>query len=204
MLESIMRLCREQGGDLFLMRVEEPIYQRMEATGFCAQLGVDHFLQEDHAIEYLFYKTLDPAICVYECEVRAFKECQNLPKRSLQEIIPLRTVSPTHNVPEITAEELWHKLMHSDTPPLVIDVREPREFKQGHIPQAQLIPLPKLLLNGHDLPHNQEIVLVCRGGRRSTRAACMLKDNDNDYKLRVLKGGMLAWEAAKLLEAVDM
>ncbi len=204
MLESIMRVCREQGGDLFLMRVQEPIYRRMEATGFCAQLGVDHFLQEDYAIEYLFYKILDPAICVYECEVRAFKECQNLPKRSLKEMIPIRTVFPTGSVPEITPQELWHKLMHSDTPPVVIDVREPREFKQGHIPQAQLIPLPKLLLDKQELPDNREIVLVCRGGRRSTRAAYMLQENRNGYKVRVLKGGMLAWEAAKLLEAIDI
>jgi SulP family sulfate permease len=51
-----------------------------------------------------------------------------------------------------------------------IDVREPREFKQGHIPEAELEPLPTLLttMNGHS-PNNQ-IVVVCRSGWRSRRA----------------------------------
>ncbi len=204
MLEAIVRACREQGGDLFLMKVQRPVYALMETTGFCAQLGVDHFLQEDYAIEYLFYKILDPAICIYECEVRAFKECQNLPKRLVPEVmIPLHTMIPANGVPEIPPQELWHKLMHSDTPPLVIDVREPREFKQGHIPKAQLVPLPKLLSEKPDLPRDREIVLVCRSGRRSLRAAGMLQSGKNGLNLRILQGGMLAWEAAKLLEAVE-
>jgi SulP family sulfate permease len=204
MLEVIARTCREQGGDLFLMKVQRPVYELMEATSFCAQLGIDHFLQEDRAIEYLFYKILDPAICIYECEVRAFKECQNLPKRLVPEVmIPLHTMIPTNGVPEIPPQELWHKLMHSDTPPIVIDVREPREFKQGHIPKAQLIPLPKLLSDKPDLPHDREVVLVCRSGRRSLRAAGMLQSSKNGLHLQILQGGMLAWEAAKLLEAVE-
>ncbi|MBI1878294.1 MAG: STAS domain-containing protein [Chloroflexi bacterium] len=202
MLESLLRTCREQGGDLFFMKVQRPVYALMESTGFCDQLGRDHILMEDQAIEYLFYKMLDPAICIYECDVRAFKECQNLPKRSSSQVIPLPTFVPSNGVADISPQELWHKLMHSQTPPLVIDVREPREFQQGHIPQAQLIPLPKLVADKTDLPHDREVVLVCRSGRRSQRAAYLLKDK-NTSKVRILRGGMLAWEAAKLLEAID-
>jgi SulP family sulfate permease len=145
---------------------------------------------------------LDPAICIYECEVRAFKECQNLPKRIGAEIIPLPAYTPLNGVAAVAPQELWHELMHSQTPPLVVDVREPREFQQGHIPKAQLIPLLDLASKKTDLPHDREIVLVCRSGRRSQRAAHLLKEK-NGSKVRVLKGGMLAWEAAKLLEAVD-
>lgn len=202
MLESILRACRERGGDLFLMKVQSPVYTLMEATGFCDQVGRDHFLPEDYAIDYLFHRVLDPAICIYECEVRAFKECQNLPKRIGAEIIPLPAFTPLNGIADIAPQELWHKLMRSETPPLVIDVREPREFQQGHIPQAQLIPLLDLVSKKTDLPHDREIVLVCRSGRRSQRAAYLLKEK-NGSKVRVLKGGMLAWEAAKLLEAVD-
>ncbi|HXV97705.1 MAG TPA: SulP family inorganic anion transporter, partial [Anaerolineae bacterium] len=82
MLESLTRTCRDGGGDLFLMKVQGPVHALMESTGFCDQLGRDHFLPEDQAIEYIFHKILDPAICIYECDVRAFQECQNLPKRS--------------------------------------------------------------------------------------------------------------------------
>jgi SulP family sulfate permease len=202
MLESVMRLCRERGGDLFMMKVQRPVYELMVSTNFYHQLGSDHFLPEDQAIEHLFYKVLDPAICIYECEVRAFKECQNLPKRPLPAGIHLYTEIPHHNLPEISAEELWGKLRRNGKPPLIIDVREPREFKQGHIPQAQLIPLAKLLLEKPELPQNREVVLVCRSGRRSQRAAYMMQQDGRGLRPTVLRGGMMAWEAAKLLEAV--
>lgn len=202
MLESILRACRERDGDMFLMKVQPPIYALMEATGFCDQVGRDHFLTEDGAIDYLFHKVLDPAVCIYECEVRTFKECQNLPKRIGAEVIPLPLFIPLNGVADIAPQELWRELMRSQNPPLVIDVREPREFQQGHIPQAQLIPLLELANKKTVLPQDRDIVLVCRSGRRSHRAACLLKEK-NCTRVRILKGGMLAWEAAKLLEAVD-
>jgi SulP family sulfate permease len=202
MLESLLRTYREQGGDMFLMKVQRPVYALMESTGFCDQVGRDHFLPEDYAIGHIFQRVLDPALCIYECEVRAFKECQNLPKRTSAEIIPLPLFTPSNGVADVLPQDLWHQLMHSPTPPLIIDVREPREFQAGHIPKARLIPLPKLVSEKPDLPSDREIVVVCRSGRRSQRAAYWLKDR-NGSNVRVLRGGMLAWEAAKLLEAVD-
>lgn len=203
MLESLRRICKEQGGDLYLMKVRKPVYDLMVSTGFRDLLGTDHYLLEDQAIGHLFYKVLDPAICIYECDVRAFKECQNLPKQTLPPGVRLQTVIPQTSLPEISAQELWQKLKRSPNPPLVIDVREPREFKQGHIPQAQLIPLAKFLLEPPDFPTDRATVVVCRSGRRSQRAVYMMLQNKNGCDLRVLNGGMVAWESAKLLEAVD-
>jgi rhodanese-related sulfurtransferase len=52
------------------------------------------------------------------------------------------------------------------------------------------------------LPENGLTVFVCRGGRRSTRAAHLFCGKG--YKnVAVLQGGMLAWEAGHLLEAVE-
>jgi SulP family sulfate permease len=199
-LETIERVCRERGGDVFIVRAQEPVLDLMKSTGFYDELGDDHFLDEDMAISTLFYRILDPAICVYECPVRAFYECQNLPKQLHQNDIPCHTEIPGEDISSTTSKELWQRL-HDDVPPLVIDVREPREFKQGHVPQAQLIPLPKLLVNGLDLPHDRTIVLVCRGGRRSTRAAFVLRERGHENVL-VLEGGMLSWESAGLLDAI--
>jgi SulP family sulfate permease len=175
----------------------------MNATGFYRQLGADRFLPDDGAISYLYHRILDPAVCIYECEVRAFLECQNLPKQLTtdSERIPLRTQIPTGQVAEISPPELWRQLCGA-TPPLVIDVREPREFSQGHIPQAQLIPLRQLLSAEMDLPRDRAIVFVCQGGQRGTRAAYAL-GRDGYTKAMTLQGGMLAWEAAGLLEAVE-
>jgi SulP family sulfate permease len=199
-LESILRTYRARGGDLFMVRVREPVLQLMKTTGFYEQLGADRFLAEDAAIGYLFHKVLDPAVCIYECEVRAFRECINLPKRSIDQVIPLQPTT-TGNWPQLAARELWRQI-HAARPPLVIDVREPREFRQGHIPGAQLIPLGNLFSSPPDLPRDQPIVLACRSGRRSARAADLLKSQGYS-NLRILEGGMLAWQSANLLEAVE-
>jgi SulP family sulfate permease len=202
-LESIMHQLRDRGGDLFLFRVQEPVRQIMNATGFYRQLGADRFLPDDGAISYLYHRILDPGVCIYECEVRAFLECQNLPKQlaTESERIPLHTQIPGGQVAEISPPELWRQLGGA-TPPLVIDVREPREFQQGHIPQAQLIPLRKLLSATTDLPRDRAIVFVCQAGQRGTRAAYALS-REGYTQAMTLEGGMLAWEAAGLLEAVE-
>ncbi|NJM08323.1 STAS domain-containing protein, partial [Candidatus Gracilibacteria bacterium] len=202
-LENIMRFCRERGGDLYFIRMREPVWERMRATGFADALGQDHFLDEDTAISFLFHRKIDPAVCIYECEVRAWHECQNLPKRSapINGLIPLSSVRQPPSTPVISAAALWQEL-RGQAPPLVIDVREPREFRQGHIPNALLMPLPELLTGDATAPIDRPLVLVCRSGRRSSRAAAHLAQHGYT-DLRILNGGMLAWEAAHLLEAVE-
>lgn len=207
MLESIVRTYRDRGGDVFMVRVTDPVLRTMRATGFYEQLGADHFLSEDNAVEHLFYRVIDPAICIYESGVRVFRECQNLPRPDYAVEIPLVPVGPKpkllagESLPVVQPRVLWEQLRH-DQPPAVVDVREPREYKQGHIPNAQLIPLPSILAGTADLPHGRPVVLVCETGRRSARAAAAMRGNGSG-DLAILEGGMLAWEAAGLLEAID-
>jgi SulP family sulfate permease len=203
MLETILHLCRIRRGDLFLMKVQDPVLTSMKSTGFFDELGSDHFLPGDEAVAYLFYRILDPAICIYECEVRAFKECQNLPKFSWPQKILAHPVGLSEtDVAGISPQTLWQQLSNGQRLPLVIDVREPREFKRGHIPGALLIPLSTLFSEEPTLPQDRDIVLVCRSGRRSRQAASLLQ-NEGYENLLILRGGMLAWEAGKLLEAVE-
>lgn len=70
MLRGVVRMYRAKGGDVFLLRVRESILELMHASGFYDELGADHFLSEDDAIEYRFYKVLDPTICIYASKVR--------------------------------------------------------------------------------------------------------------------------------------
>jgi SulP family sulfate permease len=201
-LESIIRSLREQGGDVFMVRTQDPVMAVFRSTGFCEVLGEDHFLEYDEAIEYLFFKTLDPAICIYECDARVFKECKNLPrprKDVADGVVPLSV--PTKSVEKVSATELWQE-QHQRMPPIVVDIREPREYGQGHIPQALSIPMFKLLSDPSQLHQIRPVVLVCRSGRRSSRAIVELIQKGFD-NIRILEGGMLAWESAGLLEAVD-
>ncbi len=202
MLEHIHNTYHQKGGDLFIARYQKDILDILYTTGFCDRLGEGNILKrEQDAIGRLFYRFLDPAVCIYECPHRVFKECQNLPKR-LDLIGDLHHTQPlTSKVAYITPRKLWDEL-HSEPVPLLIDVREPSELRRGHIIQVRNIPLLDLLDNPGGLPQYDPVVLICLTGRRSSRAADMLSKR-GFQNLRVLQGGMLAWESENLLEAVD-
>jgi glyoxylase-like metal-dependent hydrolase (beta-lactamase superfamily II)/rhodanese-related sulfurtransferase len=81
----------------------------------------------------------------------------------------------------------------------LVDVREPQEFtgELGHVPGAQLVPLPTLLAAARTWDLDRQIVLVCRSGGRSARAAAELARRGFRH-LYNLRGGMLAWNEARL------
>jgi len=81
----------------------------------------------------------------------------------------------------------------------LVDVREPQEFvgELGHVPGAQLVPLTKLLDASNEWDRDAEIVLVCRSGGRSARAAAELAKRGFRH-LYNLRGGMIAWNDARL------
>jgi sulfate permease, SulP family len=211
MLESVVRTYRERGGDVYLVGTNYRVKQMISSSEFDLFLGEDHLLEDDEAISKLFYQNLDPAACIYECSIRAFQECQNLPKRVALANIPLLSEIELDHVLLVKPMQLWEWLnplrgnsagTAVPTLPYVIDVREPREFNQGHIVEANLVPLPKILSADVKLPANKQIVLICRTGRRSRRAAAALK-RIGCLNVQIVEGGMLAWEAAGLLEAVN-
>lgn len=57
----------------------------------------------------------------------------------------------------------------------VVDVREPEEFRAGHIPGALSIPLKDLPYRIGEVPHADPVYLVCSGGDRSIAGAIMLR-----------------------------
>ncbi len=192
MLESIVKTFREHGGDVFMVRVCEDVMGVMRATGFSSYLGADRFLAEDEAISYIFNRILEPSICIYECEVRAFMECQNLPKQVFQVQLPAEVQEALEPAHEIHPQHLGKQLGTGEAPTL-IDVRESREYKRGHITHAQTQPLSKIMEDPFIVPINRPVVLVCRGGRRSIQAARLLRSRGYQ-NVSVLKGGMIAWE----------
>jgi rhodanese-related sulfurtransferase len=99
------------------------------------------------------------------------------------------------SVPSITAEELSEKLKYGKHP-LVLDVRQPDEFRTGHINGAKLIPLNELHSKMKELPKGREIVCICATGNRSISAAKTLAKEG--FNVLNVQGGMLAWRRAKL------
>ena len=92
-----------------------------------------------------------------------------------------------------TTAETLQKRLQSNAKPLVVDVREPAEFDSGHIAGARLAPLGTVESDLADVKKDQEIVLVCRSGRRSAKAYEALAARGYTNLLN-LEGGMLAWE----------
>jgi rhodanese-related sulfurtransferase len=98
-------------------------------------------------------------------------------------------------LPSVSAAELSEKLKNGRRP-LVLDVRQPDEFRTGHINGAKLIPLNNLGQRLKELPKEREIVCVCATGNRSRSATKMLVRAG--YNAVNMNGGMVAWSRSGL------
>jgi rhodanese-related sulfurtransferase len=81
----------------------------------------------------------------------------------------------------------------------IVDVREPHEFTGdlGHIRGAELVPLNSVGGAASRWARDEALLLVCRSGGRSGRAAAALAQA-GFTKVYNLNGGMLAWNDAGL------
>lgn len=93
----------------------------------------------------------------------------------------------------ITAAEARAQLEQKPKP-FLLDVRQPEEFRSGHISGAKLIPLSELRQRLNELPKDREIICVCRSGSRSSTATRQL--GDAGFRVKNLNGGMNAWARA--------
>jgi SulP family sulfate permease len=199
MLESMVQSYRKTGGDVYLIRPRRPVLEVMEHSGFIERIGKDHILEQEGAIEHIFENVLDPMVCIHECEHRVFAECQALEKNRLDDAVPPTSVHFHHHRSHVPPAEFVARAERPGA--LVIDVREPDEFAAGHVPDARLLPLRCLCScseeGRRDLPRDRTLLLVCRSGRRTSRALCLL-EAQGFTKTYGLKGGMLAWRAEGL------
>lgn len=92
-------------------------------------------------------------------------------------------------VPELTVSALQQALA-SAHPPLLLDVREPYEWRQVHIPTALHIPMNDIPQHLAALPPNQPIVVFCAHGSRSYSVAGYLIEQG--YTASSLAGGINA------------
>jgi rhodanese-related sulfurtransferase len=99
------------------------------------------------------------------------------------------------SIPSISAAELNEKNKKANRP-FLLDVRQPEEFREGHIAGAKLIPLGELRARMNELPKDREIVCICASGNRSSSAARQL--TSAGYNAINMKGGMFVWQRAAL------
>jgi rhodanese-related sulfurtransferase len=58
---------------------------------------------------------------------------------------------------------------------ILLDVRTPGEFAEGHVQGAKNIPVQELANRLGELPKGADVVVYCRSGARSAMASQMLK-----------------------------
>jgi molybdopterin/thiamine biosynthesis adenylyltransferase/rhodanese-related sulfurtransferase len=123
----------------------------------------------------------------YKVKLKANPENQRI--TSLQNSYSLDSCT---SIPEITTRQLqdW---ISSNKEFLLLDVRQPEETNQGHLPQARLIPLPELRERLAQISTDKPIVAVCQKGGRSLKAAEQLLAYHPSATVYSLAGGMDGW-----------
>ncbi len=95
------------------------------------------------------------------------------------------------NEGEIDVQELKAKLDRADDF-VLIDVREPHEYRICNIPGAKLIPLGEFPRHVDEFDPEADIVIHCRSGVRSAKACDVLRVA-GFQRVRNVVGGILAW-----------
>ncbi|MDY6893054.1 MAG: rhodanese-like domain-containing protein [Chloroflexota bacterium] len=75
---------------------------------------------------------------------------------------------------------------------LLLDVRQPEEYQEGHIPGAKLLPLGELDQRYRELDTTRKIITYCRSGRRSLGASVLLCGLGFEFIFN-MEGGILNW-----------
>jgi rhodanese-related sulfurtransferase len=100
-------------------------------------------------------------------------------------------------IPEIDQTSFAARLVEDDV--LVVDVRESREYRPGHVPGAKNMPLSLLPALLPEVPKDRPVYVICQAGGRSARATALMRAVGIDATS--VTGGTGAWiEAGRPVE----
>ena len=105
--------------------------------------------------------------------------------------VGLRETSEYGNVDVGEAQDL----IAEDIALVILDVRTVSEFDSGHVEGAINIPVEELSKRLSELNSNDELLVYCRTGNRSTTAVGILKENGYN-RIYHMNGGITAWRSA--------
>ncbi|MCS7011626.1 MAG: rhodanese-like domain-containing protein [Anaerolineales bacterium] len=101
------------------------------------------------------------------------------------------TASPVIPGGEITVEQAYEKYQQGA---FFLDVRQPEEWNQYHVPNTTLIPLGELPNRLNELPRDREIIVICRSGNRSQTGRDILLQAGFP-RVVSMSGGIRQWSA---------
>ena len=99
--------------------------------------------------------------------------------------------STTISFGDVTVEEA-KSLVESNVSLIIVDVRTREEYDSGHIEGAILIPVSELEGRINELSKEEELLIYCRTGNRSSNSVNILKANGYT-KIFHMNDGIIAW-----------
>ncbi|HEX7797406.1 MAG TPA: molybdopterin-synthase adenylyltransferase MoeB [Vicinamibacterales bacterium] len=187
--------CAE-GGVLGVLPGIIGVIQATEAVKLIAGIGeplIGRFLIYDalrmHFRELKLRKDPDCPVCGTHPTVKKLIDYEQFCglRPAAAEVVPVSASNST----EISAVELKQRLDRGEKL-RIIDVREPNEWQINRIPGAQLIPLGEIPRRYAELDPDEELVMQCKVGGRSAKAADFLRSVGFKRVLN-LRGGILEW-----------
>jgi hydroxyacylglutathione hydrolase len=103
---------------------------------------------------------------------------------------------PIDVLPQWTIWQLRQNI-EKDRDLLVLDVRQPAEWSEGHIPRTVHISGAEITRRADEIPNDRPVAVICGSGYRSSVVASVLKRRGHKEVFNVL-GGMTGWEAEAL------
>lgn len=107
---------------------------------------------------------------------------------------PAAPAKPAALPAEITVQQAAQKQKEGA---FILDVREPSEWVEFHVPGATLIPLGQLPSRLSEVPKDKEVVVICRSGNRSADGRDILL-GAGFSSVTSVAGGINDWKAKGL------
>ncbi len=139
-----------------------------------------------------------PSLILSTCTPKYFATRRLIIFADIKEIPKVKTASEEEtqageitSVENISVEEVY-EIMNSDEDYILLDVRTPEEFSEGHLEGALHIPVNELEGRLGELSKDKPIIVYCKSGGRSSTAADLLVEN-SFTQIYNMSGGITEW-----------
>ena len=146
-----------------------------------------------------------PTLMAFREGILVFSQPGALPAAALEQVIDgVRGLDMTQVHAQVAAQQALQELPREVTQEefsaahagggAVVDVREPMEYRAGHVPGALLVPMRQVAEKAGELPQGEPVYVICASGNRSLQATDFLRQNG--IEAYSVAGGTGAWVSA--------
>lgn len=166
--------------------------------------GVLGLIQATEAIKLIvgFGEPLIGRLLTYDAVDMRFGEFKFARRGDCSVCAAKPTITELRDAPDLCGAETLQHVIHlsprdlqarlDDPTHLLVDVREPHEYRGGSLAESINVPVGQLATRLNELPSNRMPVFICRSGTRSL-TACAIASRAGLRTVAHLEGGLLAW-----------